>query len=541
MTIPIPVIPGTFQFFTAVLQKAEMHPMGQSSSRIHLLCGMKRLIFLLFILSASTAWSQRIPNPRPFAKSITVENLRRQLFTIADAEMEGRETATEGQRKAANYIENEFRSLGLSPGNKDRYQMYFPVFIDSLLELSFSLNNMPRVAGEDFTVNVSSSHPAAFRFSEAVLAGYGRSSAAHDDYKGTDLKGKLVMVWSDDTTGSRMPGTPVRYNSYAQEATAVKNGAAALLVISNNITPPAVKSNMFVNPYQKTQRLPTYYISEKLAREIIGSRYNELKASARQETFVTQTIGAEIALTFNKSLVHLQSSNVLGLLEGTDLKDEYVVLTAHYDHLGKRNGTIWFGADDDGSGTSAVIELARAFTKARAAGRGPRRSILFMTVSGEEKGLWGSDYYSEHPALPLDKTSVNLNIDMIGRIDPGRNYGDSTNYVYVIGDDKLSSDLKPISESINKKYSKLELDYKYNDPQDPERIYYRSDHYNFAKKGVPVIFYFSGLHPDYHKPSDTPEKINFTLLQKRTQFIFFTAWEMANRNDMLKRDIPLPE
>lgn len=235
----------------------------------------------------------------------------------------------------------------------------------------------------------------------------------------------------------------------------------------------------------------------------------------------------------------MQSSNVLGILEGSDLKDEYVVLTAHYDHLGKRDDTIWYGADDDGSGTVTILELAKAFTKAKAAGKGPRRSILFMMVSGEEKGLWGSDYYTLHPAYPLDKTTVNLNIDMIGRIDPSRKHGDSSNYIYIVGDNKLSSDLKPISEAINKKYSKLELDYKYNDPGDAERIYYRSDHYNFAKNGVPVIFYFSGLHPDYHKPTDTPDKINYRLMQKRAQLIFFTSWDMANRNDMLKRDIPL--
>jgi Zn-dependent M28 family amino/carboxypeptidase len=246
-----------------------------------------------------------------------------------------------------------------------------------------------------------------------------------------------------------------------------------------------------------------------------------------------------VALTVDKKRLALHSSNVLGLLEGTDLKDEYVILSAHYDHLGRRGNTIWYGADDDASGTTSILELAKAFSKAKADGKGPRRSILFMTVSGEEKGLWGSDYYSSHPVYPLNKTTADLNIDMVGRIDPSRKYGDSANYIYVIGDDKLSSDLKPVSEAINKKNTKLELDYKYNDPKDPERIYYRSDHYNFAKHGVPVIFYFSGLHADYHKPTDTPDKINYDLMKKRILLVFYTAWEMANRNDMLKRDIPL--
>jgi Zn-dependent M28 family amino/carboxypeptidase len=251
---------------------------------------------------------------------------------------------------------------------------------------------------------------------------------------------------------------------------------------------------------------------------------------------------ANVKLDLKKNVNELTSTNVIGYLEGGDKKDEYVFITAHYDHLGKRNDSvIYYGADDDGSGTVSVLELAEAFVKAKAAGKGPRRSIVFMAVSGEEKGLWGSEYYSDHPIFPLEKTTVDLNIDMIGRTDPKRKVGDSSNYIYVVGDDKLSSDLRPISEAMNKKYTKLELDYKYNDPKDSERIYYRSDHYNFARKGVPIIFYFNGTHKDYHQPSDTPDKIDYKQMTKRAQLIFYTAWEMANRNDMLKRDIPLPE
>jgi Zn-dependent M28 family amino/carboxypeptidase len=160
-----------------------------------------------------------------------------------------------------------------------------------------------------------------------------------------------------------------------------------------------------------------------------------------------------------------------------------------------------------------------------------------MTVSGEEKGLWGSEYYSEHPVYPLDKTTVDLNTDMVGRIDPLYK-GDSLNYVYVIGEDKLSSDLMKITDSINAT-ANMQLDRKYNDPKDPNRFYYRSDHYNFAKKGVPIIFYFDGVHKDYHRPTDTVDKINFDLMEKRVRLIFNTAWVMANKDDMLKRDLPL--
>mgnify|MGYP003423002412 FL=1 len=496
---------------------------------------MKNLFLLFFILSALAGQAQRYANPKPFAKDITVEDMQRHLYIIAGAEMEGRETATEGQRKAAAYIENEFKLLGLAPGNKNSYEMYFPVYADSLQNLSLSVNDTAFVAGEDFSVSLADNHPASFRFSEVVFAGYGLSDSKQDDYQGLDVKGKLVMVWSENVPAGSRRG----FSGFTQQMAAMKNGAAALLIMIKSSTPTAVKGNMYVNRYHKTQRINTFYISEKLAGKIVGPGYAAQKVAARAGSYTPQIYSANVALSFNKTTITMQSSNVLGILEGSDLKDEYVVLTAHYDHLGKRDDTIWYGADDDGSGTVTILELAKAFTKAKAAGKGPRRSILFMTVSGEEKGLWGSDYYTSHPAYPLDKTTVNLNIDMIGRIDPSRKHGDSSNYIYIVGDNKLSSDLKPISEAINKKYSKLELDYKYNDPGDAERIYYRSDHYNFAKNGVPVIFYFSGLHPDYHKPTDTPDKINYRLMQKRAQLIFFTSWDMANRNDMLKRDIPL--
>jgi Zn-dependent M28 family amino/carboxypeptidase len=292
---------------------------------------------------------------------------------------------------------------------------------------------------------------------------------------------------------------------------------------------------MYLSYYKKMVRPITYYVSEKIAQVIMGSDY----LAAKNGNIQPKTYPVQLMLDYSKQTARRQSSDVLGMLEGTDLKDEYVVISAHYDHLGKRDTVIYYGADDDGSGTVSVLEIAAAYAKAKAAGKGPRRSIVFLANSGEEKGLWGSEFYTDHPSFPLDKTTVDLNIDMIGRIDPHRKKGDSTNYVYIVGDDKLSSDLKPISERINKLYTGMELDYKYNDPSDPDRIYYRSDHFNFARKGVPIIFYFDGIHFDYHKPTDTPDRINYDILAKRARLVFYTSWDMANRDSMLKRDIPL--
>lgn len=501
---------------------------------------MRKLLLLLSIGTAGVAQAQKIADPRPFAKTITADDLKRHLYLVASKEFEGRETATEGQRKAAAYIESDFKNLGLKPGNGDSYQLYYPVFQDSLENAGLSVNGQSFTLNKDFFASTGSNYNAELLGSEVVFAGYGVSDSSRNDYKSLDVKGKIVLVLGGLPAGSApAPGRGRGAGFYAKQEAAQKNGAAGLLILQANVPRQlsVAKGNMYLSEYKKVIYPDNFYITELVAQAILGDDYKTAVAGQLQPKPYT----VNVKMTFHKNILRLQSSNVLGFLEGTDLKDQIVVISAHYDHLGKKDTVIYYGADDDGSGTVSVLELAEAFVKAKAAGKSPRRSILFLANSGEEKGLFGSQYYSEHPTYPLDHTTVDLNIDMIGRIDPNRKIGDSTNYVYVVGDDKLSTDLKPISEGMNKKYSKLELDYKFNDPHDPERIYYRSDHYNFARKGVPIIFYFDGIHKDYHRPSDTPDKINYDILEKRARFVFFTAWEMANRNDMLKRDIPLNE
>ena len=228
------------------------------------------------------------------------------------------------------------------------------------------------------------------------------------------------------------------------------------------------------------------------------------------------------------------SENIWIYIEGSEKPDEVVVVSAHYDHVGVKNGEIYNGADDDGSGTVALIEIAKAFQKAKDDGFGPKRSVLILHVTGEEHGLHGSRYYSENPLFPLAKTVADVNIDMVGRRDDF--HIDSNNYVYLIGSDYLSTDLYTICEEVNKKFTNLTLDYKYNDRKDPNRFYYRSDHYNFAKNGIPSVFLFNGTHADYHKPTDEVDKIEFDALTKRTKYAFSIAWEIANRKDRLAVD-----
>lgn len=475
--------------------------------------------------------------------SITAADLKKHLYIVASAEMEGRDTPSPGLEKAGNYIEDHFKLFGLKPGNGDSYRQYYPLYRDSIIGSSFKINGKNYELLKDYFPG--NNYSAEIPFSEAVFAGYGIVDDKNDAYKDLDVRGKAVIILD----GSPADYKPVQQGSLNSSGTngkinaASKKGAAAVLIVSKNFprNSSAQQSRWSMNGYIASVNPISFFISENIAASIMGEEGKGIFDKIKENKEFAKTHKAKIDLAFSKTIITTNVSNVLGLVEGTDKKDEYVIITSHYDHVGKRNDTtIYYGADDDGSGTVSVLELAEAFAKAKAEGKGPRRSILFMTVSGEEHGLWGSEYYSNNPVYPLNKTTVNLNIDMIGRI--GNDYmkdKDSVNYVYIIGDNKLSSELAPITDAVNGSYSKLKLDRKYNDPADPNRFYYRSDHYNFAEKGVPIIFYFNGVHPDYHRPTDTPDKINYSLMEKRAKLVFYTALEMANRNEMLKRDQPL--
>ncbi len=476
--------------------------------------------------------------------SITAADLKKHLYIVASGDMEGRDTPSPGLEKAGNYIEEYFKSVGLKPGNGDSYRMLYPLYRDSVLSSSISVNGKKYELNTDYQ-NGNGNYTSEIPFSEAVFAGYGIVEGPVDNYKDLDVRGKAVIILEGAPTDYKPAQTGGRNNpsgTFGKLDAASKKGAVAVLMILKTWPrrPAIIQSNWSLNGYRSTLSPQMFYISENIASAIMGEDGKGVFDKMTANSIKGKNYKANIDLAFQKTTLKSYVSNVMGLVEGTDKKDEYVIITAHYDHVGKRDSQIFYGADDDGSGTVSVLELAEAFVKAKAEGNGPRRSILFMTVSGEEHGLWGSAYYSNNPVYPLEKTTVNLNIDMIGRI--GNDYmkdKDSANYIYIIGDNKLSSDLTPITESVNSTYTKLKLDRKYNDPNDPNRFYYRSDHYNFAQKGVPIIFYFNGVHPDYHRPTDTPDKIKYDLMEKRAKLVFYTAMEMANREGMLKRDVPL--
>ncbi|HSP11403.1 MAG TPA: M28 family metallopeptidase [Salegentibacter sp.] len=300
---------------------------------------------------------------------------------------------------------------------------------------------------------------------------------------------------------------------------------------ANTITSQELKDHLYVFSDDEFEGRDTGEPGQKKAAEYLRNEFINLNipSPAGVDNYY-QIIPTEF---FNGKLK--ASENVLGYIEGSEFPEEVLVITSHYDHVGiDEEGNIYNGADDGGSGPMAVLEMAEAFAEAKKDGYTPKRSILFMLLTGEEKGLLGSKYYTENPVFPLENTVANLNADMIGRIDADHEGND--NYVYLIGSDKLSTDLHELSENVNSEYMNLDLDYTYNDENDPNRFYYRSDHYNFAKNNIPVIFYFTGVHADYHKHTDTAEKIEYDALTKRAKLIFLTAWEIANRDERLVVD-----
>jgi Peptidase family M28/PA domain len=523
---------------------------------------MKKLLFLALIFVTTNTIAQ-IDIAAKYGNMITGAELKKHLTIVASDEFEGRETGSLGQRKAAAYIENQFVQFGLAkPKGLKTYQQLYPLYSDSVIIASLILNDKEAELSKDFIFPLANNN-GKIKNNEIVFAGYGIDDAKYSDYKNIKVKGKVVLIFLGEPKkdGAYFLGTNGKQSKWTYPglenkiAAATAKGASGIIIVNptmesfskrfieyNTTTDVSFES---LPKEESNKNKPYALITHSFAKNILTTSFDSLLAIVKAKNIFTLSntkANNKIKYTFKKERKKIYASNVLGIIEGTDKKDEYVFLTAHYDHLGKHDGKIYYGADDDGSGTVGVIQMAAAFAKAAAEGNRPRRTIVFMTVSGEEKGLWGSEYYSDHPIYSLDKTSVDLNTDMVGRTDTERTSADTLNYVYVVGHDKISSEMPLINEAANKKYTNLVLDYKFDDPNDKERIYYRSDHYNFARKGVPVLFFYDGmLKADYHKPTDTVDKINFELYEKRVRMIFYTAWEIANRDKMLNRDKPLDE
>lgn len=300
---------------------------------------------------------------------------------------------------------------------------------------------------------------------------------------------------------------------------------------ANTITANELKTHLYTIASKKFEGRGTGEKGCKLAAEFLKSYYqNENIASPYGHSNYYQHIPETFFSNGTKA-----TQNVIAYIKGSEKPEEIVIVSSHFDHLGiNANDEINYGADDNGSGTVALMEMAQAFNIAKKEGYPPKRSILFLHLTAEEIGKRGSEFYNLHPVFPLKNTLIDLNMDMIGRVDAI--HKNNKNYIYLLGSDRLSKELHFLSEKVNNAYANLELDYRYNAENDKNDFYSRSDHYNFANNNIPVIFYFTGEHPDYHKPTDTPDKIDYQLLEKRSKLIFATAWQIANQKHKLVLD-----
>jgi hypothetical protein len=493
----------------------------------------KKLIHSLFFILPSLAFAQ---DPTPYASLIEPVALKDNLSIIASDALEGRLTGTRGQKMAAAFIADHFQKLGLQAINKGSYYQQFSLYSYKQGEISIATSSKKFSESTDVVFYGSKGTDGPRQY-EVVFVGAG----SDDDMSQVTIKDRVVLMMTPELSFSKLGPIVKKLNDY---------GALGVMLYSTVPDPEYVTfmsdmhgtlTNGRMSLDRATPGEPQlYFVSKAVVESLFGSveKLKPIVAGQKKNGLKKmKPVKATFVIQITEDIV--KSENVMGFLEGGDKKNEVLLITAHYDHIGKTNSVsgdrVNNGADDDGSGTVTVLQLATAFAKAKKDGHGPRRSILFMTVSAEELGLYGSEYYTDtNPVIPLNQTVVDLNIDMIGRWDA--EHAGKVPYVYVIGADKLSSELQAISVKNNEKYTKLEFDYTYNDENHPTNLYQRSDHWNFAKHRVPIVFYFDGIHEDYHKASDEVEKIDFELLAKRGQCVFYTAWEIANRDERLKVD-----
>ena len=501
---------------------------------------------------------------------ITAKQLKEYLSFIASDELEGRDTPSRGLDIAAMFIAQHLASWGIKPaGDNGSYFQKVPLTLEKIVERDtrLDLGGQSYGYGKDFLTSITA---ASIRDASVVFAGYGWviKSKNINAYQGIDVKDKVVVVVNSlpkGVTFNDLKGPPggdwMSPAYYAQT-----NGAKAVINFPSfgglanwdaSRWNQSDKGSVSFGSQPPLIKIPTITASPRLLATLFFGETSTATAlfnrTATQDEHTPFDLKPEKKISINVSakteMIHTQ--NVVGILEGSDpvLKNEYVAIGAHYDHVGMNPfapgpDKIWNGADDDGSGTVSVLNITEAFAKGPSR---PKRSILFIWHAGEEKGLWGSEYYSNNPTVPIGSIITQLNVDMIGRFqNPGdENHPQNKNLpkpneVFTIGAAMMSTELGQLSDSVNKSFLNLNFNTKYDGPDHPEQFFYRSDHFNYAKKGIPIIFYMDGSHADYHQASDSIEKINFEQMEKVARTIMATGWTLANSPSRPKVDKPLP-
>lgn len=521
---------------------------------------------------------------RKMADAITAAQLKDYLYYVASDEMGGRDTPSVGLDLTAKFIGTMLSRWGFKPaGDNGTFYQKMEMHRDSVnvASTTAALGGQNLVYGTDFFAN-----PFAGTIANAPIVfggeGWLVKSKGIEPYKNLDVRGKVVVVYSNNLPRGIKPQEIFaggrRGEDWADPMTYAKqNGAVGVISIA---TPDTEKRWEIIRPLRERggyvvdklaetndKPLPTLYISRKTAEKLLEGESNDFakineifnspaplpvfNLSAAKTASVTVLVNAEKAAT----------QNVAAIWEGSDasLKNEMVAIGAHYDHVGtnpnvRGDDKIWNGADDDGSGTVAVLAIAEALAKAP---KRPKRSVLLVWHAGEEKGLWGSEYFNKFPTVDIKSVVAQLNIDMIGRskkpgyqapcdlnLKPGEKpcNGELSgeNEIYVIGSEMMSSTLGAITKRTNDDYLKLAYNYKYDDPKDPNRFFFRSDHFNYALNDIPIVFWFDGVHEDYHGAGDSADKIDYAKMEKVTRTIFLTLWEVSDLKERPKVDRQLP-
>jgi hypothetical protein len=513
------------------------------------------------------------PQEKKIAEGITADQLKDYLYFVASDEMEGRDTPSRGLDTTAKFIATLLDRWGFKPAGDDgTYFQKIALHSESVDPSATTL----KVGDQAYTMNEDFFRLAGNTAAngQMVFAGNGWVIKPKniDPYQGVDVRGKIIVLYSEGFPGqgglTRTPNGLTRADlqglkrgtDYFDPATYARtNGAAGIILIASPQAEGAwsdlkqyfsrgsmYPEKLLEGPATNTQNAtPVFYVSSKVGDAILaGESGNKTSATAF-------AINKNVSMATASKSDTKWTQNVVAIWEGRDpvLKNEMVAIGAHYDHVGMNPlapgpDKIWNGADDDGSGTVSVLSIAEALSKAPVR---PKRSVLFVWHCGEEKGLWGSAYFNKFPTVDIKNVIAQLNIDMIGRsrktddTNPKNKELSGENEIYVIGKDMMSSTLGSIVDATNKGYLNLNYDTRYDDPKDPNRFFFRSDHFNYAHNGIPITFWFDGVHEDYHQPGDEPQKIDYNKMEKVARTIFLTLWELTDAKTRPAVDKQLPK
>lgn len=488
------------------------------------------LVSAILLLSFTVSSYGQDKTAMNYMSQLDSTQIKETLTKLASDEFEGRGTGEKGGDMTTNYLAEYLKKINVSPGNNGSYFQNIGALVRDKGQKRFELNDYNYQ--DDYSYENISKNDSIIGADKILFVGYGVYSSTYNDYENMNITDKVIMM-IDDVPSNKF-GLDYFINPLTENYLKQKHPKAIIKVKPGFRSYSHSTSRWVMFPQdERGAYIPTIYVNERLANKILEPTNKTIK----QINYEVEKSGKSPSTEINSSFVFAgdysfedaKANNVIAYIEGRDLKDEYIVLMAHHDHDGMRYGNIYNGADDNASGVSGVLEITRMLAKAKKEGKNPRRSIIVLLPTAEEKGLIGSKHYVNNPIFSLEKTVACVNLDMIGRIN-GAYESKGNDYVFVVSHKTMSGNLPQVLEQVNNNSLNLTTDYKYTSPGDSESHFSRSDQYSFAEKNIPAIMFTSGEHKDYHRTSDDTEFIDFDGLLKRTKLAFLLVWELANAN-----------